>query len=62
MSEYGGGPFFVAAVLSGEVPAVDSSHGSGKFQRHSVFVMATDPDEAEEAAARELADEQESAA
>ncbi|WP_410646229.1 hypothetical protein [Amycolatopsis sp. cmx-4-54] len=62
LSEYDGGPFLVAAVLRGEVPVVDNSYGSGKFQRHSIFVVATDPDEAEELAARELADEEEPAA
>lgn len=56
LSEYDGGPFFVAAVLPGEVPVVDNNYGSGKFQRHSIFVVAPDPDEAEDLAARELAD------
>lgn len=47
--------FLVAAVLPGEVPAVDSDDGSGDYQRHSFPVIATGPDDAEMLASREAA-------
>ncbi len=59
LRDYSSDEFFVAAVLPGAVPALDSDDGGSDFQRHAFLVIAADPQDAELFAELQAADEDE---
>ncbi|WP_284741790.1 hypothetical protein [Amycolatopsis sp. RTGN1] len=57
LRDYSSDEFFVAAVLPGNVPALDSEDGGSDFQRHAFLVIAADPQDAELFAELDRADD-----